>query len=517
MKKKKLSKNNLIADYNTKESILFIDRGRLDAAYTNSYFVAAVNNKYKKKIYVLNTYKDNRITKIYNSLGFRYFVDISLYKILFNPYTLTKCFGIFLVCLINLKKKGFMWFINSFRVNKILIGDLIYDTYLRPNNNYLNPKIDFFFIKKLISAIYKTIKINEFLKKYNVKIIITGTEHYAYDSGLATRISTYKKNIRNFTWNSPVKESYIEIVEFNRRTKLIGHNSLQDKIILKRFNNLKINKKKINEFFYNRKKLKTSNFYTRDSFGRANQGNGDKFLEKIDKLKKNKYEKILLYASHRLSDVTHLLGITYCFQDYYDQFKETLDYVYKNDDNNIWIFRPHPSSNLDIERNHLYSLFKKYKKKNIFFCPRNVPVEKLKKICDFVVSSRGTIALEFLCEGKPVILAGVPRYFHKSLGFKCYLNKSEYFKVLSNLHTIKNPSTKAINLAKKILFFYENGMHIKRFIRFKNYKKDNLAKKIFNFTFDLRNKSNNNFNFFKTYLSKNLDKSYFFSLVKRVI
>ena len=47
------------------------------------------------------------------------------------------CF-ILLKCLINLKTRSFFWFINNFKIDKVLIGDLIYDTYINSNSNYLN-------------------------------------------------------------------------------------------------------------------------------------------------------------------------------------------------------------------------------------------------------------------------------------------------------------------------------------------------------------------------------------------
>ena len=41
-----MKKKLLIKDYNTKESLLFVDRGREEAAYANAYVAAAVNSKY---------------------------------------------------------------------------------------------------------------------------------------------------------------------------------------------------------------------------------------------------------------------------------------------------------------------------------------------------------------------------------------------------------------------------------------------------------------------------------------
>ena len=239
-----IKKKLLIKDYNTKESLLFVDRGREEAAYANAYVAAAVNSKYKKKIYLLSRFENQNLLEVHKKLGFKNFIDVSFKKNFFNNIILIKSFFILLICLINLKTRGFFWFINHFKIDNVLIGDLIYDTYINSNSNYLNPKIDFFFIKLLFSAIFKTILIKNYILKYNVKIIITGTEHYSYSSGLAIRISTYLKGIRNFMWRSPGIGSYIEIVELNKKTKETGYNSLQDKIISKRFKKFNISKKK---------------------------------------------------------------------------------------------------------------------------------------------------------------------------------------------------------------------------------------------------------------------------------
>ena len=516
-----IKKKLLIKDYNTKESLLFVDRGREEAAYANAYVAAAVNSKYKKKIYLLSRFENQNLLEVHKKLGFKNFIDVSFKKNFFNNIILIKSFFILLICLINLKTRGFFWFINHFKIDNVLIGDLIYDTYINSNSNYLNPKIDSFFIKLLFSSIFKTILIKNYILKYNVKIIITGTEHYSYSSGLAIRISTYLKGIRNFMWRSPGIGSYIEIVELNKKTKETGYNSLQDKIIYKRFKKFDISQKKMNKFYNLRKlnKVKT-NFYTMDSHRVANSGNGSKFIDQIKKLKKIYPGKVLLFASHRLSDTAHILGITYSFRDYYDQFEKTLSFAFNNDDNNIWIFRAHPYSNLGkaVERKQLISLFKKYKKKNIFFCPVGVPIDSIKNIIDVVVSGRGTVALEFLCEQKSVLLAGIPRYFHRKLGINYLSDKKKYFDILSNLKSIKKPSLENKYLARKILYFYENGLHPKYKIDFKKIKKDKIANNIFNKTMSYQKNKNFNFiNYLDTALKKDPYDSIFYSKIREII
>ena len=511
-------KFNLIKNYKSDDSIFFIDRERIEAAYANAYLAASIKSKYKKKIIVYSDFiYKNKILQLYKKFGFKVFVkgiDNKL-KYFIKPLLSSKSFFLSLYAIINIHRKNFLWLINHFKIQNILIGDLIYDTYIRYNSNYLNPKLDFRFIKLLFVSIFRTLLLIENFRKYNVKFLILGTSHYSFNSGLALRISTYNKKIRSFLYNMPVKKSYLEIIEHDRSTKYLGYNSLQNITTLNKFNNINFDKREIDKFYKKRKKFKTPNFYTHTSFAKANQGKGSKFLNLITKVKNDK--KVILYASHRLADATHMLGVSYSFQDYYDQFKETLKHVYKNDNENLWIFRPHPSSELGLERKQLYELFQKYPKKNIFFCPKKVPIDRLKEICDLVISGRGTAALEFACEQKPSIVAGTPRYFHKNLNLNCCRTKTEYFSLLKDLEKIKKPDAGSRDIAKKILFFYENGMHPKTKIDYKEYSKDKNAKKIFDVMMKKNKIKNKDFVDIEKIFNLNLENSFFYQIIRKTI
>ena len=511
-------KNNLIKNYKSGDSIFFIDRERVEAAYINSYLAASINSKYKKKIIVYSDfiYKD-KILNLYKKFGFKFFVSgiDSKLRYLIKPIFSIKSIFLTLYCIINISNKNFLWLINKFKVNNILVGDLIYDTYIRYNSNYLNPKLDLNFIKLLFVSIFRTLLLINNFAKYNVKFLIVGTSHYSFNSGIALRISTYQNRFRNYLYHTPVKKGYLEIMEHTKNTKLIGYNSLQDKKILKRFKSISIKMSGINKFYFKRKKLKTKNFYTHTSFASANKGKGLKFLNLIEKIRSEK--KVVLYASHKLSDVVHMLGISYSFLDYYDQFKETLIHVFKNDDKNIWIFRPHPASGLGPERKQLHELFLKYPKKNILFCPHNVPIDKLKEKCDLVISGRGTAALEFACEQKPSIVAGTPRYFHKDLGLNCCTNKKEYFSLLNKIDKIKMPNNISKETARKILYFYENGLHPKIKIDYKEYSKDIYAKKIFDIGMKKNNINDKDLLDIEKIFQLDLENSYFYKLIRKIV
>tara|TARA_B100000579_G_scaffold438030_1_gene471094 strand:- start:2279 stop:3850 length:1572 start_codon:yes stop_codon:yes gene_type:complete len=523
MKKKNFSNQTLssankklIKNYDTKESLLFVDRERKDSAYLFSLCAAAANSKFKKKIYLLtDKEKNDEIIKSYKNFGFQNFLEgVNKFQYFKNFVLFIKSFISSIICIIKIKNSNFLWFINFYKINNILFGDLIYDTYIRFNDKYTNPKIDINFFKLLVVCTFRVHLLLKYIKNYNVKIIIVGTEYYAFNDGVALRISTYKKEIRNFTFRRFNKKGYFEILEFDKKVKFTGYNSLQNKLLLKRFSRLKISKSKINEFYNKRKNLKSANLYTRKTFKRANKGLGHKFISKVIKLRKNK--KIILYASHALADASHNLGINYSFQDYYSQFKETLINVYKNDDKNIWIFRSHPSSNLNNERQKLLNLIIQYPKKNIFFCPLNVPIIKLSQVCDTVVTGRGTIALEFLCEKKQAILAGVPRYLHRGLNLNYCTKKEKYFKFINQINYLQKPTKHNSELAKKILYFYEMGFFVSKKIDYCDLAKDKQILKVLNIF--LKSKvTEKDYKEISNIFKNKLENSNFFSLIRKKI
>ena len=54
------------------------------------------------------------------------------------------------------RKKKLEWLINDYKVNEIHIGDLVYDFYIRYENNYINPNLySIKFLKVLLDGIYK--------------------------------------------------------------------------------------------------------------------------------------------------------------------------------------------------------------------------------------------------------------------------------------------------------------------------------------------------------------------------
>ena len=505
------SKYNFYKEKNySNKNILLIDRERFDATILLSILALALNKKYKMNIIVLSDLKPNNIIiKIYKHLGFKKFLNgVTRLNYLknFNLYFYSIIISI--ITIFKIMNGGFAWFIQKFNIKDIPFGDLIYDTNVRFNHRYENPKIDFYFIKLLIKSIFRILLICKYLKKYNIKKLVTSTENYALNSGLAIRIAIYK-NIKHYFIGRSISGD-LEIANLTKKGLFIGHDNIKNNEIYKKFKKFNPNNYKINKFYKDRKIKSNQSFsWTMDSFNNANKKSilGNKFLNKLS----NSKNKKILFAAHAFSDAPHQKGINYTFNDFYNQFEETISFISKNDSNNVWIFRSHPSSRLFNEQHIFKKIIKKYKMKNIFFCTSGVPIKKLYKICDIVITGSGTVGLEFICEGKPAILAGSSGYSTKNLTPYYAKDKKKYFNFIKNIKKLKKPNKIQILLAKKILFFFESGNYIIKRIESKDVLEDKICKEFFLKKFGMGYSLNNYLTLSHGILKKDIYKSYVFN------
>ena len=191
-------KNNrkVIKNFNSKHKVVLIDRGRFNNAIYGIYLAKILNTKFNLDCVILSDkHKNSDILKFYKSFGFQKFIKIFNYKDVIFTNIITSFLSFFksIKLFIFSFLKGFEWMINNLKFKNILIGDLIYDTYIRTGHKFLNPSFDL----KLFNLFYKTIfriyKINRILNAKRVKCIIVGTYTYAYNDALSIRIGIKKK------------------------------------------------------------------------------------------------------------------------------------------------------------------------------------------------------------------------------------------------------------------------------------------------------------------------------------
>ena len=125
---------------------------------------------------ISDNYKKN-YNKIFNFFGLDRFEKIFKYSLIFNNLTILGLSIFYLFkCICYILLKDFNWLINDFKVKSIKIGDLIYDSYMRYDFKYVNPRINLFFLNIAFKSIFRTLKSLKLIKKYKPKIILVGTD-----------------------------------------------------------------------------------------------------------------------------------------------------------------------------------------------------------------------------------------------------------------------------------------------------------------------------------------------------
>ena len=501
--------------YNNKNknrgNLLFVDRERIDTIFQFSILSLALSNKYNLNTVILTDQKKNSlIRKTYKKLGYLNLIDgYSLKRIIFSPFILSKSLFYVFYSILKTYFLGFDWFINNFKINNIYIGDLIYDANIRYNHRFIKPKIDYYFFKLLFSSICRFFIIKSYLSNLNIKKIVVGTETGPRNNGLALRISS-ELNIKNYTYFRFGKNG-LSVLSYKKKYYLRGIDSILKKDFLKISKNIPF--KKIDKFYNDRKKFNTSNWYTLNDFKIANFSKNEdkKFLNLLSNNKKHK----ILFACHAFADAPHAAG-QFIFNDYYEQFVETLSFA-ERDDQNFWIFRAHPNSRILNEQCIFKKNFEGLKNKNILLCPPNVPIQKLINICDVIVTGRGTIGMEAAALGKKVLIAGSAPYSDLEIAIKPK-SKKDYFNFLKRIQIIKNTKSKSeiSKIAKQLIYIYENSLNVKT-IKLNQLSKDgsyiNFLKKIYSKNIDI----NQIFNIYNLLLSKDIKQSTVYNKLKNIV
>ena len=87
---------------------------------------------------------------------------------------------------------GFDWFVKSFEIEKIRLGDLIYDRYIRKGHKFVNPNcLEISFLILLFKSIFKFLLLKKIFKKNNVKYSLIGSNTYISISTILMRVSQF--------------------------------------------------------------------------------------------------------------------------------------------------------------------------------------------------------------------------------------------------------------------------------------------------------------------------------------
>ena len=373
-----------------------------------SYCANILKNKYNAKIIAyagqtLLSYpiKQTIFTKIKIYLGnilnlnfFGVYKSFGTKKILY-PSTNQK--------ILNNSTKSYKYFIKkdknlknleNFTLKKVLLGDLLYDSYLR-NQKSIKPTIDLkseTFQKFTFEFLILFEFWYDYFKTHKVKAIISS--HSVYVMGIQTRIGKIY-NIDGFIL------THDQIQRINKKNQKEINVEKYYKSIFK-----KLDKKKQSKIIsLSKKKIKdrldgiySSDYFwiTKSPFGKGN---------KIDIKKGNK--NIFVIATHDFLDAPHTWGNHY-FEDFYIWLLFLCEFSKKTKD--IWLIKNHPdfggkwSKYMQYEKKVVNEITKEYK--HIKVLPKNTTLNDLVKTkVDAILTVNGSIGLDGALLNIPVINA----------------------------------------------------------------------------------------------------------------
>ncbi len=366
---------------------------------------------------------------VYQSFGTEKILNLNISSNI-KERGITKAINIFKK--INDKKK-----ILDIKINDILIGDLIYDTYLKKFKietiNLNDPKFFDFFKDTIILFYYW----DNYFKKNKINGVVIS--HAVYTLAIPARIAMKyrikvfianhstiynlsKKNKLAFYEFKYFKQKYLQL---NRRVKKLG---------------IEISKKRVAERFSG--KVGVDMWYsTASSFTKIKSNK--RILKRNHKLK-------VLIAAHDLFDSPHVSG-KFFFSDFY----EWLEYLGKvsNKFDYEWYLKVHPYF-IEDSYEKIKIIISKYPKIKIIN-PKTSHHQLLKEGIDIILTCMGTVGFEYALFNKTVINASIHNP-HFEYNFNVNpKNFKEYQKVLSNLSKYKK-----ISINKKSIYEYYFMMHI---------------------------------------------------------
>ena len=373
---------------NNSKDIIIVETQRMyDSHIAVNYVVNTLSKKYPSKIaiYKSNFFKNN----------FHKFILIIFQKISFLHYGIYNTFGntFFLYYKEPKEKINFNKLISSiknkndllnFKIDNILIGDLIYDTYLRW---YGEPTIEIN-DPKFVNFLCKSIKYYYFCKKifkdFNVKSVILS--HAVYIPAILGRIAL-EKNISfyNVTINSLVRLGKDFPYSWN-------------------FKYFKEESEKTDKKTFNKGIIESKLDLKKRIKGIATVGlenlNVSPFAGKVDNklVKKNNKIKILV-ATHCFYDSPHVFG-KFFFNDMYEWLNYLGKISQKTDYD--WYLKLHPNKIFaETNKRIILHFVNKYKKFKVVE-PETSHFSFVGKI-DYVLSIHGNISQEYALFNIPVI------------------------------------------------------------------------------------------------------------------
>ena len=329
------------------------------------------------------------------------------------------------------------------KVDKILVGDLIYDTYIRYRASpVINIKDRFLYC--YINKIKGCLKnLNNLSLKYNFKFFFTSYSSYLHH-GLPARFFLFK--------TSTIVYSGKNSIQYNQKLtkKHYLHTYNYQKFFKQKFlpKDKKFSFKKIKKIL-DEKYVGNVDERIKNSYMVTNPYSNKKYLNYYEDYKKLKDIDGVLFTQS-IYDSPHSWG-TMLFNDYYDWIISSLNYIRKK---KLKIaIKPHPNSikkQPDI-KNLFVELKRRYN--DLIWFDEKLSNKLIFQNIKFGVSATGTILFDLAWHDVVPISCGQSPYSYFNFTHNAK-TKEQYYKFLLTGNKLKTKKTKKNKLA--LFYFYQN-------------------------------------------------------------
>jgi hypothetical protein len=337
----------------------------------------------------------------------------------------------------------------------VLIGDLIYDSYIRETGSATVSRKDYYLYKKITEALFLYRWYERVIRKNKVKYAIV--MHAVYNlMGVLLRVGI-KHNVVVYGCVGMADQlsvrkygSFDDVGHFQRSI----HPELFDDVFK---NRLALAKRQADGYFAERTGGDTSDPDVRNAYGDSKRVYSRPELARMLGLDPDK--PFVFVMASAITDASHCFR-WFLFKDNYDWALNTLRHIEGITDVN-WILKEHPANKLEFyySKHSLDRLAKDLYGESmpghIAFLPDDVSTKTVLDCAGGVVTGFGTIGLEASCFGIKCLLAGESAY--SGLGFTFDPEtKEEYYGHLRTLFLRGNAATVDTDRAKAAAFIYFN-------------------------------------------------------------
>ena len=438
------------------KKILIIDRNRLDGIFRSAYTAKLLKKrKNYESIILTENKKQSQSVKTFKKLGFNEFIFLSNQNKSFANLSLVflallSSFFLFLkICF----KKSYI--LTNYRFSGIKIGDMLVDHLARYDSNFFDK--EFFNIntfKSIYNVLFNILFIKRFIKINNVKLLISTSYSYASISSIGIRVGLIlNAKVLMITGSSykifkKYEESLKGFGKFEKKDFLEFFKNSKNKIKSKKYFKSRINASSLKKNLKDITKINKHDWDVYRSFYKKKNYSKSDFYKLLGLKDINK--PICTFALHAFRDANHVFG-DLIFESFYDEFLETIDFL-KKYNNFYWLIKIHPSAEKYGEKGLVEKVLNRNNIKNLKILPNYISTKTILNLSDKLVTSRGTIALEFAALGKKSIITA--ETYYKNFGITLNpVSKEDYFKKLIDNNFPRKMNYEKSTIAERILYF----------------------------------------------------------------